>query len=265
MIANETREFDVVMADDPDYDEDVRGKTVHFTAGCKEVYSRTVPELNDEFAQSAGDYDTLEELRTKLKSQLEDVAKQRANDTYLEKVFEQLEPIVRVTYPPIMLQERIDEMVEDFDRRLRAQNLNVQEYLRLNSISEEQLREDFREAAERSLIRALILSQIVRQESISATDEEIEDEIKTMMLSFGAQAAMASQFLRSPDTRRAIASRLLSDRAVNQLIDIARGVSSSSEASTEASAKPKKSSRKKTAAKATDVAEANTEEVTSDD
>ncbi len=242
--ANQSKEFDVTMADDPDYDEDVRGKTLHFNVICKEVYNRTVPDLNDEFAQSAGDYESLEDLRIRLRTQLEEVATQRANETYTDKIFEQLEPNVRVKYPPIMLQERIDELVEDFDRRLRAQNLNVEEYLRLNGLTMDQLREDFREAAERSLIRALIISQIIKDEMITATDEEIEDEIKTMMLSFGAQAVMASQFFRSPETRRAIASRLLADKASHRLIEIARGGAAPT-TDEEAGEKSKKPSRRK--------------------
>lgn len=245
MQANESREFDIQMSDDGDYDEEVRGKTIHFTVNCKEVYSRDVPELDDDFATSLGDYETLADLRQKLRSQLEEVAAERVRDAYLDKVFEQLEPKATIQYPPIMIDERIDELVEDFDRRLRAQNLNVEEYLKLSNLTMEQLREDFREGAQRSLVRALILSQVIKEENLSVGDEEIEDEIKTMMLSFGSQASMAAKFLQSEDTRRAIANRLLAERATNRLVGLARGEAGASAAEA-VEAKPKKRAKKAT-------------------
>jgi trigger factor len=118
--------------------------------------------------------------------------------------------------------------------------LNIDEYIRLNNLTREQVRVDFREAAERSLMRALILGQIIKEEELSVTDEEIEDEISTMMLSFGAQAAMARQFLSSPEMQRSISSRLLAEKASNRLIEIAQGQGGGT-----ALDKPKKVSRKK--------------------
>lgn len=222
--AGQQRAFDIAMPDDADYDEDVRGKTLHFEVVCKEVYQRDVAELNDEFAQSVGEYDTLESLRAQLRTQLEDVSRQRAENQYLDVLFKQLEPAATVIYPQIMLDERIDELIEDLDRRLRERGLNVDEYLKLNNLAKEQLRDDFREEAARSLKRALILTKLVELENLKVSDEEIDDEVNTMLLSFGAQAAIAKQLFSSREARRTISSRLISEKATRRLIDIARGI-----------------------------------------
>jgi len=224
MEAGQERTFDISMPDGADYDEEVRGKTLHFEVVCKEVYQRDVAELNDEFAQSVGDYDTLDALRAQLRTQLEDVSRQRAENQYLDNIFKQLEPAATVTYPPVMVDERIDELIEDFDRRLRERGLNVDEYLKLNNLTKERLRDDFREEAARSLKRALILTKLVELENLKVSDEEIDDEINTMLLSFGAQAAIAKQLFSSKEARRTISSRLISEMATKRLIDIGRGI-----------------------------------------
>jgi trigger factor len=223
MQAGDERSFEIKMPKDEDYDEEVRGKTILFDVVCKEVYKRELPEMDDEFAKSVGEFETLDELRAKVREQLVEMTHQRVENEYLENVFGQLEPSATVNYPPVMLEERIDQLVEDFDRRLRDRGLNVDEYLRLNDVTQEQLREDFREEARRSLKRALILTQLVESENLSIAEEDIEDEIKTMLLSFGSQAAVAQQLFRSGDVRRTISNRLLSEKATRRLIDIARG------------------------------------------
>jgi trigger factor len=223
MQKEETREFSIDVADVEEYDEEVRGKTLSFRVVCREVYQRELPELNDEFAQSLGDYDSLNDLRTKLRSQLEGVALNSAQDLFTDRIFAELEPQASVRYPAQMLDEQIDSLIEDFDKRLREQGLTVEEYLKLNDLTRDQLREEFREPAKRSLLRALMLSQLIEEEALSVSDEEIDDEIETMILSFGSQAAIARQLFSSSLARQSIARRRLVEKAGERLMAIARG------------------------------------------
>lgn len=257
MAAGEQREFEIKMPKDEEYEEEVRGKTLHFEVWCKQVYKRDVPEVNDEFAKTLGDFETLDDLRANLRTQLEGMTKQQAESAYLEQIFKELEPAAQVTFPPVMLDERIDEMIEGFERRLRERGLTLDQYFEQNGVTREQLRTDFTEEAQRSLKRALMLTRLVEAEGLSITDAEIDDEVSTMLLSFGAQAAIARQLFSSPDARRSVANRLLSDRATTRLVEIARGiapeigaepVAQESAAEAEAEAKPAKKSRAKKAA-----------------
>jgi trigger factor len=223
MKAGEERNFDVKVPKDEDYDEEIRGKTIHFEVVCKEVYKREVPELDDEFAKSVGEFETLDDLRKQIREQLETMSRQRAENDYLETIFAQIEPAATVNYPPVMLDERIDEMVENFDRRLRERGLSVDKYLEMNGVEKDQLREDFRVEAQQSLKRALMLTKLVEMEGLTVEDDEIDDEIQTMLLSFGAQASVARQLFGSAEARRAIANRLITEKATSRLVDIARG------------------------------------------
>jgi trigger factor len=253
MEAGQERGFDVKVPKDEDLDEEIRGKTIHFEVVCKEVYRREVPELDDEFAKSVGEFETLDELRNQIREQLETIARQRTENEYLENIFAQIEPAATVTYPPVMLDERIDEMVDNFDRRLRERGLSVEKYLEMNGVEKDQLRDDFRIEAQQSLKRALMLTKLVEMEGLAVEADEIDDEIQTMLLSFGAQASVAKQLFSSPDARRTIANRLITEKATTRLVEIARGTAPEpgaarpEKASDEGDDKPAKKTRAKKA------------------
>ncbi len=225
MAAGETREFDIALSPkDDDIDEELRGRTIHFTVTCHEVFKRGLPDVDDEFARSLGDYENLEDLRQKVKADLEQNARNNARSAYTDKVLDHLlDGIVHVNYPPIVVDERIDDMVQDFDRQLRQQGLNLDDYLSLNKLTLEQVRSDFRESAVRQVERGLLLGKLSDAEQLAVSDEEIDDETQTRLLSFGAQAATAKPLMTSPEMRRTIASRLLTDKTLDRLMEIARG------------------------------------------
>lgn len=225
MSVGEERSFDIALpARSKTIDEDLRGKTFHFIVSCKEVYMRDVPPLDDDFAKSAGDYENLADLRAKVRKQLEQAAEEHARSEYIDKVLDHLlKSAVKVSYPPVMLEGQIDDMVEDFKRRLEQQKLALDDYFKLNNLTMENLRDDFKEIAKSQLTRALLLGELSKAEGLDVSKEEIDDEIETRILSFGAQAPMARQALSSPAVRRSMASRLLFQKALDRLSLIARG------------------------------------------
>ncbi len=262
MAANEERDFNVKMPKDEDYDEEIRGKTIEFHVVAKEIFSREVPELDDTFATDLGDYESLDDLREKIREQLTTLTQERVNNEYMDQVFDQLASSVVTNYPPIMLEERIDAMIHDFEHRLQEQRLTVDEYLKLNNIAMDDLRSDFTEGASTSLKRALILGKLLEVEHLEVADEEIEDEIQTMLLSFGSQAGAARQLFSSQDTRQSIRNRLLADKAEKRLRLIARGEAPDIDQTESSEAeKPAKTPRKK----ASKNKETETETSTPDD
>ncbi len=223
MEAGSTREFQLVMPDESDYDEEVRGQTIAFTVRCREVFSREAPEINDELAHTAGDYENLDQLRAGLRKNLEEAALRQAESDYADRALEALLPSARVSFPPIMVEEQIDSLLEDFDRRLREQGLTFEDYLRMSQRSRDDMREEFRPAARRSVMRALVLGKLIENEALAISESEIDDEIENMLLAFGTQAGVARQLLKGRDARRSISSRLLVDKARQRLVAIARG------------------------------------------
>lgn len=224
MKPGDEKSFDIKVEEgDEDTPEEYHGKTLHFEVTCNEVFTYDVPELDDELAQSVSEFETLEELRADIRDHLEKTHRRNARDDYLGEVFEELGDIVKVSFPPVIVEEEIDAMMERFDREVRQQGLTLEDYISINDLTEEEIREDFQETAEQRVRRGLILGQILEEEEITVSEEEVDDEIQDMLLSFGGEAAMAQSFFKGESGRNPIRSRLLTQKAVDQLIAIARG------------------------------------------
>jgi trigger factor len=211
--------------DDEEMPEALRGKTVHFEVTCDTVYVQNLPELNDEFAKDIDeDYEDLAAMRADVRAQLEQMAENAARDQYVDAIFERLiESVIEIKYPPIMVEDQIDHMIENYDQELRRQGLNLEEYLRIRNIGQEQMREDLKEQAERQVKQSLILGEIVKVEQLSVSEDDIDEEIKTASLSYGTQAQIVQEILSSPESKRNISNRLLVEKAIDRLVLIAKG------------------------------------------
>jgi trigger factor len=226
MNADETRAFDIALPKKAkDIADELRGRTIHFEVKCADVMKRDLPQLDDDFAQSVGEYTNLADLRTKLREQLEIEAERTSKNEYTSKIFDKLinTGIVKVSYPPVIVDQQIDDMIEDFERQLKRQGMNLDDYLNLNNLTRDDLRAEFRDSADQQVRRGLILGEVCEQEHLTVSDEEIEDEIQTQLLSFGVQAALARQLYSAPDVRRSLANHRLTDKGLERLMQIARG------------------------------------------
>jgi trigger factor len=224
METDDERSFDMSFPDEEDVAEALRGKTLHFEVTCREVYEYSAPELDDEFAKDLGDYETLDDLRAQVRSELEEAARQNTREEYTQKILEHLvESVVDIAYPPVMLEQHIDNMLDDFDESLQDQGLNLEEYKRLNNLDDAGLRDEVREEAEWQVKAALLLGEVAEAEELSVSEDELDDEIDTAILTFGPQAALARQFYSSPAVRREMANRVISRKTLDRLIAIAKG------------------------------------------
>jgi trigger factor len=225
MSAEEEREFEITLPDDDqELLDELRGKTVRFVVVCHTVYRQDLPDLDDDFAQDVGDYDGLLELRAGIREQLEDLNSRFAREQYLDDIFEHLlESVVKVSFPPVMLEGEVDARLKEFDDQLKRQGLDRETYLKLNDMSEDELRESYTDEARESLQRGLIIAELADVEKLEAEEEEIEDQMQTLMLSLGVQAPALQQFINTPSTRARIANQIVSEKAVERLILIAKG------------------------------------------
>jgi trigger factor len=225
MSAGEEREFDVTLPDDDEeLLDELRGKTIHFEVTCQTVYRQDLPELDDEFARDVGDYDEMSELRAKIREDLEALSKRYARERYLDEIFEHLiESVAEVSFPPVMLEDEIEKRLREFDEQLKRQGLDRETYMQVEDISEDDLREAYADDAEAYLKRGLILAELVDAEHLKADEEEIEDQKQNLLLSLGNQGPVLQQFVNSPETRARIADQIVTEKAVERLILIAKG------------------------------------------
>jgi trigger factor len=169
---NDERQFTVSYRDD--YPEKrLAGKTVHFTLKVEGLKVKETPELDDEFAQSIGEYKTLEELRAKIRADMEKHKQEHARDELRDKLLVWLEANNDFEVPETLVERQIQVRMQRLIRDLARQGINPQ---RLD-VDWHKIQEDQRQQAVRDVKSALILDYIAGQEKIDVSDPEVEEEI----------------------------------------------------------------------------------------
>ena len=150
------------------------GKTVEYKVTVEAIKQKEIPEINDEFAQRLGDYKTLDELKAKVRGDLEKYKHEHAQEQMREKLLEWLEDNNQFEIPESLVERQLQIRVRRLIRDLSRQGINPQ---RLD-VDWGKIQEDQRRQAIRDVKGSLILEYISEKENIAVADEEIEAEIE---------------------------------------------------------------------------------------
>ncbi len=205
--------------------ESLRGREAEFDVRCLQVRSRTLPEWTDDFARSLGEFSDLLDLRVKARQSLQAQAKQATEREYAQRVVEQVVEAATVKFPPVLLREEEDSMLRDLERRLRSQNLSLDDYLRIERKTVDELRAEIAPDAARRVRRALVIGRVIRQEGLAVSDEEIHKHIEDFVSSIEDPSGNLRQAFETPAGHQRIATDLLYDKGVDRLVSYAKGES----------------------------------------
>ncbi len=162
-----------------DEDEALRGKEVEFEVTVQSVKSLILPELNDEFAQNVGQFETLEDLKKAIREQLENTKKEKADETFFNQLFEQLQAQATIKYPPQVLEDEVEHILEDFQHDLSRQGMELDSYLKMvNKDRETFIREVLEPIARRRLERSLIMDKFADVEQIKIDEANFQQAIQ---------------------------------------------------------------------------------------
>lgn len=207
--------FDVNVTFPEEYHaEELKGKPAVFKVTLKELKTKEYPVLDDEFAKDVSEFDTLAELRADLKSKIQEARDKAAAEDVENQLVSAVVEKMEVDLPPVMVDSRINEMVRDFEYRLQSQGMKLDLYLQYTGMDMESFRKTFAEQAERQVKTRLALEQIAKEESLSATSEEIEAELQKMAESYKVEAEKLKGIVSEKD--------LTADIAVGKAIDLVR-------------------------------------------
>lgn len=200
------------------------GQTAHFKAKLLAVKERITPALDDDFARGLGDLADLAALRERIRSDLQTQEERRAENEYTGRLVDAILEHATIEYPPVLLEQTLDEMVEERDRQMRQQGASLQAYLELNQLDRSAYREQLRPQAERRAQVGLALGKLVDLEGIEVSDEDVEAELERMGSGLRDDMQDTWQELsHSDEFRRHVRTDLLTQRALEHLRAIARG------------------------------------------
>lgn len=240
----EEKAFPHTFAKDSEY-EDLRGEASTFKLKVEEIKDRKLPELDDVFAQSLGNYKTIAELRTEVEKQLTENYQRQAEDEFENRIVEKIIQDSEIKYPPQMLHHEIHHYIEDMGPDLAARGLDLETYLKSRQITHDQLEEEVSPRVEERLKKSLVIMEVSRQEKIEVPETEVqglvEEKVKRLQQVLPAEDMRK---LLAKDNLQGLVSRTLTEevirRTLAQLRAIAQGQATAEEKKEKAKTKEEK-------------------------
>ncbi|HUY42018.1 MAG TPA: trigger factor [Candidatus Dormibacteraeota bacterium] len=200
MSNGETKTFEVSFPADYAKTE-YAGKAASFTVTLHEVKEIDVPALDDEFAKSVSESQSLEDLRVEIRKRLEAVAEGRRRRAIGNAVMEHLLGRLEIPVPQGLVEREVESMIAETAQRARRAGIGFDEYLARIGATEETLRAKYREDAATQVKGTLVLEAVAKAEGIEASPAEVREEIEVL----------AQRYDQSPQRmREALASSMSS-------------------------------------------------------
>ena len=226
------------------YTKELAGKAATFQCKLHEVKQTIKPELDDEFAKDVSEYDTLAALKKSIKADLTKKKQENVDREFENEAVILAGKNMTCDIPACMIDEQVDKHLEQFAYQLQSQGMKMDDYLKMIGGDVKGMRDSMRPMAEQTVRSNILLSEIVHQENLDVTDEELEAEYKKMAEQYG----MELEQLKTAVDAEAVKSDLKGRKAVKLIVDNAKPVEKEKEKKT------RKSSKKETAAAAEEPA-----------
>ncbi len=157
--------------------EALKGKPAVFSVKLNGLQGKELPELNDEFIKDATGNESVEAYKAKTKERLQKQADKRANDATENSILEAIAANTEVEIPQAMIDREIDSLVQKFEYQLMYQGLKLQDYLDFLKTTMADFRKNYEESAKKNVLHQLIISQLIKEENIEATEAEIDEKV----------------------------------------------------------------------------------------
>ena len=168
-------DFDVNVTFPEDYNaEELKGKAAVFKCKIHEIKGKELAELDDEFAKDVSEFDTLDEYKADLKKNLQERADKRNDGELDNTISEKLAELVEGEIPDAMTENRVNDMLREWEYRNRYAGVTIKDYLKYTGLTLEQFRATFKEPAATQVKLRLALEKIAELENIEVTEEELE-------------------------------------------------------------------------------------------
>ena len=179
--------------------EALKGKPAVFAVTLNKIQGKELPELTDEFIKEATGSETVADYKAKTKERLQAQADRRANDQTENSILDAIAANAEVEIPQAMIEREIDGLVQKFEYQLMYQGLKLQDYLDFLKITNADFRKNYVEQAEKNVKSQLIISQLIKDEKIEATEEEVDAKVAEQAASVNKTA---EEYKKNMDPRQ---------------------------------------------------------------
>lgn len=199
--------------------KELAGKEATFKIKLHEIKKKELPEINDEFAKDASEFDTLEDWKKSIREKQEKANESKAKYEMEEEAIEAVCNDSKVDIPSGMIETQIDNMEQDVSSRLSYQGMKLDQYLQMVGKTRKEFRDEYKEQAEKQVKTNLVLEAVMKDSKIEVAEEEIEAKIKEMAEMYGQKE---EEVKNNPNLRKYIEESLKTEKTIHYIVDNAK-------------------------------------------
>ena len=212
---NVDEECEVNVTFPEDYQaEELAGKAAVFKCVIHEIKEKQIPELDEDFVDDAG-FDSVDAYKADVKAKLEEKKTSEAKSAKEEAAIMAVVEKATMDIPEAMVETQVNRMINDFAQQLSMQGLSLEQYFMFTGMTKEQFAEQTRPRAEKSIQSRLVLEAVAAAEGFTASDEELEAELKEMADAYKMEVAQIKDLLPATEM-----DGLKKDICVKKAIDV---------------------------------------------
>ena len=199
--------------------KDLAGKDAEFACKINSIKHRELPELNDDFAKKVSTFQTLDEYKADIRKNMEAAAERRAVEAQRQAVIDKAVANMTIDLPPVMIENRITQMIRELDANLQTQGMNIEQYMAFSGLDQEKLRDDYRETARKNVLTDILLEHVAEAEKISVTEQELNLEISMMAQMYRTPPKQIAKYLQESGQLLNVADTIRRRKAMKFILD----------------------------------------------
>lgn len=209
------KEVEVNVTFPEDYNaEHLAGKDAVFKCTVKEIKTKELPELDDEFASEVSEYDTLEEYKENVRKGLEEKKAKQMKDEKEDAAMAAVVENAEIEIPDAMLATEQRQMYDQFAQRITMQGIQMEQYMQMTGSTKEGMLEQLKPQAERKIKSRLCMEAVAKAENITASEEEYEEEMKVMADAYQIEVDKVKEMMGEKEKKS-----IMADIAVRKAIE----------------------------------------------
>lgn len=214
--ASKGEEREIQVAFPLDYgNKNLAGKKATFQVAVKDIKEKVLPELNDEFAKNLGEFESLEDLRSAIRQELESSKRKRIDDEVWAQICDELLNRNPFEVPKSMVEQELQRMLDTIRFRLSSQNLTLEQA----GMDEDTFKERNRQMAEKRVRTSILLERISHQEGFEVSDEELDQGLHSTAEKMNQPYDKVRDFYVRSNMMDSYRHQLLEDKVINFLQD----------------------------------------------
>lgn len=195
------------------------GKEAMFKVTINDVKRKEMPTLDDEFVKDVSAFNTVEELKADIKANLEKVAAEKAENAVKSAALKQASDNCKVELPEVMIENRINHMIEELKSGLEGRGMKFEQYLEYVKMDLDAIRNNYREIAAENVKADLMLEAIAKAEDVKVEATDLADEVENMAKAYGATPEQVQSIIQQQGRINDLINTVVRKKAVQIILD----------------------------------------------